>query len=95
MYTKEYLQTLYDKEKETIKKNRISKIVDFMITLVTQNAKKGELSCKENFPNEINEIKEEIMGNLKLIFPDSKINIDENEYLNHHPRSVYISINWE
>ena len=27
MYTKEYLQTLYDKEKETIKKNRISKQV--------------------------------------------------------------------
>lgn len=95
MYTKEYLQTLYVKEKEEIKKNRISKIVDFMITLVTQNAKKGNFSCKENFPNEINEIKEEIMEKLKLLFPDSKIYIDENENLNHYPRSVYISINWK
>jgi len=93
--TKDNLNQLYVEEKEIIKKNRIQKVVSYMMDLAIKNAKKGEVSCKENFPHEINEIKEEILEKLKILFPDSKINIDENDNLNHYPQSLYISINWE
>jgi hypothetical protein len=93
--TKEYLNKLYVDEKENIKKNRIQKIVTHMMDLAIKNAKKGELFCKENFPHEINEIKEDILQQLKFVFPDSKIIINENEYLEHFPRSQTITINWD
>jgi len=95
MYTKEYLNQLYVEEKNNIRKNSINNVVDYMKNLVIENSKKGVFYCKEIFPNEINEIKDDIMKNLKLLFPDSKIDIEENEYLNHYPRSINISINWE
>jgi hypothetical protein len=93
--TKEYLNKLYVDEQENIKKNRIQKIVSHMMDLAIKNAKKGEKLCKENFPHEINEIKDDIFQQLKFVFPDSQIIINENEYLEHYPRSQTITINWD
>jgi hypothetical protein len=93
--TKEYLNNLYVEEQENIKKTRIQKIVTYMMELAIKNAKKGEVFCKEIFPHEINEIKEEVIQQLKIIFPDSKISMNENENLEYCPRSQYILINWD
>ena len=62
-----------------------------MRDLVIKNAKQGEVSCKENFGNSINEIKDEILHQLKLIFPDSLIEMVDDEYTIAYPKNKYIN----
>jgi phosphoribosylaminoimidazole-succinocarboxamide synthase len=65
-----------------------------MRDLVIKNAKQGEESCSENFNSSINEIKDEIFDQLKLIFPDFLIEFGVDEDSNYHTKRIYIMINW-
>ena len=65
-----------------------------MRDLAIKNAKQGEHSCKESFGNSVNEIKDEILNKLNLLFPDCVIEFGEDEYSNSYPKRTFIIIDW-
>jgi len=94
-FTRENLRQMYIIKQESDIKNTIDKIVSYMKNSVLDKAVLGEVSCKEFFPNSINQIKDEILENLKLLFPDSIIKMERNDDQSHYPYEMYILINWD
>ena len=95
VYTKAYLQNLYIEEQEKINKENILHAIDEMKKKVVESAKKGDKSCNEIFPNLTAYLQADIFEELIKIFPDSKINVYENNISNFYPRCLTIEINWE
>lgn len=94
--TRKDLHNLFIEQQEIDKNEKIKKIVHYMKEIVIKNAKKGQQNCMEYFDHSINKIKDEILNQLKEIFPDCLIECGSgDEYVISYPKRIYISINWD
>jgi hypothetical protein len=95
IFTKSYLHNLYIEEQKKINEENIIHTISQIKKTVIETAKKGQYSCKESFPNITCHLQADIFEELIKIFPDSKIQVYENDTLHVYPRCLTISINWE
>jgi hypothetical protein len=91
MFTKNDLYKLCVNKNIKTQSNTIDTVSEVMLNDVLHKAKLGKVSSTKTFPHFIIEYKKEIVEKLTTIFPDSIIEINEDDY---YPKNVNIYINW-
>jgi len=93
IFTRENLRSLFFEHQEINREIKIEKVIDYIKENVIKNAKKGETIYNDYFISSIHDIKDEIIKQLKQLFPDSIIEIYE-DYSDINSKSTGIIINW-
>ena len=93
-YTRDDLNNLYKQEQKEIRRNSIMKIADHLIESIIKKAKQGDTTFVEYFPkNKLCEIQDELVIQMKKVFPDSEITVQE--IVVDGINSIAVRIDWD